>query len=148
MRIAARMRSAGFTLLELLVVIAILGIAAATVTLSVASREGRLVEEETARLGALFRLAQDEARISGRTLVWEADRSGYRFRALDGGSLPDADGASLRARSWPFAVTRLQATPIVFGHEPLLTPATLRIATEQRELVLALDAFGNLAPVE
>jgi hypothetical protein len=36
----------------------------------------------------------------------------------------------------------------VFGREPLLTPATLRIATPKRELVLALDAFGNLAPAE
>ena len=142
------MRSAGFTLLELLVVVAIIGIAAVTVTLSVASREGRLVEEETTRLGALFRLAQDEARITGRTLVWEADRGGYRFRAADGEPLPDAGDGVLRARPWPFEVTQVEAAPIVFGREPLLTPATLRIATPKRELVLALDAFGNLAPAE
>jgi len=32
----------------------------------------------------------------------------------------------------------------VFGREPLLDPATLRIATAEREARLALDAFGNL----
>jgi general secretion pathway protein H len=142
------MRPAGFTLLELLVVIAILGIAAVTVTLSIGSREGRVVDEETTRLGALFRLAQDEARITGRTLVWEADRSGYRFRAADGEPLADGADGVFRARPWPFEVTQVDAAPIVFGREPLLTPATLRIATPQREIVLALDAFGNLAPAE
>ncbi len=141
------MRSAGFTLLELLVVIAIIGIIALTVSLSVGSREGRLAEEETARLSALFRLAQDEARITGRTLVWEADPSGYRFRATDGEPLAEAAGdGMLRARRWPFEVTRVDAAPVVFGREPLLTPETLRIETPQRELVLALDAFGYLAP--
>jgi len=143
------MRSAGFTLLELLVVVAIIGIAALTVTLSVGSREGRLVDEETARLGALFRLAQDEARVTGRTLVWEADLGGYRFRAADGEPLADAAGdGMLRARAWPFEVTQVDAAPIVFGREPLLTPDTLHIATPRGELVLALDAFGNLTQVE
>ncbi len=141
-------RPAGFTLLELLVVVAIIGIVALTVSLSVGSREGRLVEEETTRLSALFRLAQDEARITGRTLVWEADLNGYRFRAADGEPLADGGDALLRARPWSFEVTQVDAAPIVFGREPLLTPATLRIATPQRELVLALDAFGNLVPVQ
>src|SRR5688572_22571647 len=62
----------GFTLIELLIVIAILAVAAAVVTLSVPASDGRLVREEAARLGALFRIAQDEARVSGRALVWEA----------------------------------------------------------------------------
>ena len=62
------MRRAGFTLIELLVVIAMLGIAAAVVALSVSGGEARLLREEAARLGALFRIAQDEARITGRTV--------------------------------------------------------------------------------
>ncbi|MDH4190359.1 MAG: prepilin-type N-terminal cleavage/methylation domain-containing protein [Betaproteobacteria bacterium] len=143
-----RRRTAGFTLLELLVVVAILGIAAAAVSLSVGSREGRLADEEMARLSALFRLAQNEAHVSGRTLVWEADLTGYRFRALDGEELQDSADGTLRARAWPFEVTRIDAAPIVFGREPLLVPAKLRIATAERELALTLDAFGNLVPVE
>ena len=138
------MRRAGFTLIELLVVIAILGIAAAAVALSVSRSDVRLLQEETARLGALFRIAQDEARITGRALVWEADHDGYRFRPLDEETARDWNDDILRPRAWPFAVRRIEAGRIVFGREPLLDPATFFIATAEREARLELDAFGNL----
>jgi general secretion pathway protein H len=139
----------GFTLIEILVVIAILGVAAAAVALSVSTSDARLLQEETARLGALFRIAQNEARISGRALVWEADREGYRFRPLP---LPSdsAEAARewsdeiLRPRRWPFPVRAVEGSPIVFGREPLLEPAQLRIHTAEREARLVLDALGNL----
>jgi len=142
------MRRAGFTLIELLVVIAMLGIAAAVVALSVPKSDARLLREETARLGALFRIAQDEARITGRTLVWEADINGYRFRPLDEEAARDWSDEILRPRTWPFAVLGIEGGRIVFGREPLLDPATLRIATAERETRLALDAFGTLRPSE
>src|SRR3954465_10727261 len=77
-----RMRANGFTLIELLVTIAIIGLGTAAVALSLRGGESRQLQQEGARLGALFRIAQDEARISGRSLVWEADLEGYRFRLL------------------------------------------------------------------
>jgi general secretion pathway protein H len=138
------MRRRGFTLIELLVVIAILGIVAAAVALSVSTSDSRLMQEETARLGALFRIAQDEARITGRTLVWEADLEGYRFRLLDEESARDWKDEILRPRAWPFEVRGIEGGHIVFGREPLLDPATLKIATAEREVRLALDAFGTL----
>jgi general secretion pathway protein H len=138
------MRRAGFTLVELLVVITILGIAAAAVALSVPSSDSRRLQEEVARLAALFRIAQDEARISGRTLVWEADLNGYRFRPLDEEAARDWNDEVLRPRSWPFVVRRLDAGRIVFGREPLLEPVALRIAISDREVRLAIDALGNL----
>jgi general secretion pathway protein H len=138
----ASLRCAGFSLLELLVVLVILGIAAGVVSLSVAPREARLVAEESERLAALFRLAQDEARVRGRPVAWIADAQGYRF--LIGGREPDAPGDPLRARAWPFPVRRVQAPRLVFGAEPLLPPAEIRIATQEREVHLALDAFGTV----
>ena len=140
----AASRRVGFTLIELLVVIAILGIAAAAVALSVSRSDARLLQEETARLGALFRIAQDEARITGRALVWEADLDGYRFRPLDEEAARDWNDNVLRPRAWPFVVRTIDGGRIVFSREPLLDPATLRIATAEREARLALDAFGNL----
>ena len=142
------MRRIGFTLIELLVVIAILGVVAAAVALSVSSSDGRLLQEETARLGALFRIAQDEARITGRTLVWEADLEGYRFRALDEDAARGWNDEVLRPRTWPFAVRGIEGGRIVFGREPLLEPVTLNIATAEVETRLALDALGNLKPAE
>lgn len=134
----------GFTLIELLVVVAILAVAAAAVALSVSSSDARRLREEAARLGALFRIAQDEARVSGRTLVWEADLEGYRFRPLNAEQARDWSDEILRPRAWPFTVTRIESGRIVFGREPLLDPATLQIATAEREVRLALDALGNL----
>ena len=140
----ARTRRAGFTLIEILVVIALLGIAAAVVVLSVSGSDDRLLREETARLGALFRIAQDETRITGRTLVWEADVSGYRFRPFDEEGARDWSDDVLRKRDWPFPVRSIDGGRIVFGREPLLDPATLLIATDRSEVRLALDALGNL----
>lgn len=142
------MRRAGFTLIELLVVIAMLGIAAAVVVLSVSGSDARQLREEVARLGALFRIAQDEARITGRALVWEADVSGYRFRPLGEEPAADWNDEILRPRTWPFEVRHIEGGRILFGREPLLEPATLRIATAEREARLELDALGNLKLAE
>jgi general secretion pathway protein H len=134
----------GFTLIELLVVLVILSVAAGVVSLSVAPSEDRLLAEEADRLIALFRLAQDEARVSARPLRWEADLKGYRFVSADVARVPSPDDP-LRPRMWPFTVTRLDAPAIVFGGEPLMVPAEIRIATPGRTRVLALDAFGILS---
>jgi len=141
-------RRAGFTLIEILVVIALLGIAAAVVALSVSRSDARVVREETARLGALFRIAQDEARVTGRALVWEADLKGYRFRPLDEAAERDWNDEILRERTWPFEVRSIEGGRILFGREPLLSPALLHIAAGDLELRLALDPLGNLKPVE
>jgi general secretion pathway protein H len=136
-------RENGFTLLELLVVVVILGIAAGVVSLSVSPSEDRLVAEEAERLGALFRLAQDEARISARPLTWEADTRGYRFVGSDGVRSDNPDDP-LRPRDWPFHVQRVIVPRLVFGAEPLLQPCEIQITTLHRELVLRLDAFGMM----
>lgn len=133
----------GFTLLELLVVIVILGIAAGMVSLSAVPSEERLLATETDRLAALLRLAQNEAKVSGRPLTWVADTEGYRFVSSDNGRRNRPDDP-LRARAWPFPVIRIDAPVLVIGAEPLLPPAEIRIATPNRELVLVLDAFGTL----
>jgi hypothetical protein len=80
--------------------------------------------------------------------VWEADLEGYRFRPLDEEAARDWNDEILRPRTWPFAVLGIEGGRIVFGREPLLDPATLRIATAEREARLALDAFGTLRLTE
>src|SRR5437762_1363545 len=72
----------GFTLIELLLAVAIIGITAGIVSLSVRGADAGKLAEEGDRLAALFRMAASEARVGGRSLVWEADLAGYRFRPL------------------------------------------------------------------
>jgi len=114
--------------------------------LSVNPGQERLVAIEVDRLAALFRLAQSEAKAGGRPLAWRGDLTGYRFLAGETVRGEKADDP-LRPRAWPFVVQRLEAPDLVFGLEPLLMPAEIRIVTGQRELVLTLDAFGNLTRV-
>lgn len=137
----------GFTLVELLVVIAVLGIAAGVVALCIPSREGREVDEEIRRLATLFALAQDQARVSGSTLVWEASSTGYRFHSL-GDAADDhmfLRDSPLHARAWPFPVARIQPDKITFGREPLLNPALVVLTTDKREIKIALDPMGKLS---
>jgi general secretion pathway protein H len=138
-----RGRTAGFTLIELLLTVAIIGIAAGVVSLSVRSTETRRLTQEGDRLAALFRIAQSEARVGGRLVVWEADLAGYRFRPLAGEALREE---LARERRWPFEVQRVENGRIYFGREPLREPATLEIDTAEHRLRLALDALGNLQP--
>ena len=133
---------AGFTLLELLVVIVIMGIAAGVVTLSVAPSADRLLNDEGNRMVALFRLAQEEARAQGRPIAWEADVQGYRFLTED--KVRDGADDPLRPRAWPVGVSGIQAPQIVFGAEPLLPPARIRIDTEAGTRIFEMDAFGTL----
>ena len=137
----------GYTLLELLVVIAILGIVAGMVSLSVAPTEYRKSKEEVNRLAVLFRLASDEARISGEPITWQADTNGYRFLQSDGVRGESDIDDPLRPRTWPFEVRSLRTPEVVFGREPLMTPAKIQILTVNGELDMNIDAFGDLEAV-
>lgn len=137
----------GATLLELLAVIVILGIVTGMVSLSIAPGESRRMDEEVDRLAALFRLANDEARVSGRPIVWRADTDGYRFVQSDEVRGESNKDDPLRPRAWPFDVRLVDAPEIVFGREPLMDPARVYIATQTREMAVDVDAFGQLKAV-
>jgi len=145
---AKRGRASGFTLIELLVVIVILGIVAGMVTLSVAPSEQRRLTEELDRLAALFRLAHDESRISGRAITWQANADGYRFLVADDERGADEPDDPLRPRAWPFEVKTVDAPEIVFGREPLMSPVRVEIVTPKRVVVMDVDAFGELTVVQ
>lgn len=134
----------GATLLELLAVIVILGIVAGLVSLSISPGESRRMAEEIDRLAALFRLANDEARVSGRPIVWRADTDGYRFVQSDGVRGENDGEDPLRPRAWPFEVQQVDAPEIVFGREPLMDPTRVYIVTATREIVVDVDAFGQV----
>lgn len=138
----------GFTLIELLLVVVLIAIAASVAAMSVSGDERHRIREEGDRLAALFRMAQSDARIGGRTLVWEADLTGYWFRPASGAEEDKPREELARKRAWPFQVQRIETPRILFTREPLREPAVIQIDTPGRELRLALDARGELRTVD
>ena len=141
---AALRKATGFTLIELLLVVVLVAIAASVAAMSIRDDERHKLQEEGDRLAALFRMAASDARISGRTLVWEADLTGYSFRAASGAEEDKPREELTRRRSWPFQMRGLETPRILFTREPLREPALIRLETLNRELRLALDARGEL----
>ena len=92
----------GFTLIELLVVLLIMGLCAGLVGTLVRPDDRAVLRVEAERLAELLDLAATEARLTGMSVAWVADATGYRFWQLredTGWSEPRED--SLRARSLP-----------------------------------------------
>ncbi len=145
---ALRTAPAGFTLIELLLVVVLVAIAASVAAMSIRDDERHKLQGEGDRLSALFRMAQSEARISGRTLVWEADLAGYGFRLASGAEEEKLRDELARRRAWPFELRRLDTPRLLFTREPLREPAVIRLETPSRELALALDARGELRVVD
>lgn len=138
----------GFTLIELVLVIAILGVVAGTISLAIAPSEHRKVATELDRLASLFRLAQDEARISGQEVTWHADERGYRFLDASGAPLVRTPDDPLRARVWGLDIRAVTAPQVVFGREPLLQPAHIALATSSRTVTAVINAFGELTIID
>lgn len=93
--------SRGFTLLELLVVIVLAGILLSIVTISVAPDPRQALAREAQRVGQLFAIAADEARIRQMPVYWEADLRGYRFVTISAGERRLlAQDDLLRGRNW------------------------------------------------
>ena len=139
-------RRCGFALLELLVALSIAGLVAVSIAISVAPVTDRRTDEEIARLGALFRLAQDTARAIGRPVRWQADASGYGF-VVAGPAGQESLADALRRRPWSFPVLAVHPDAIDFGREPLLDAVEITVTTPARAVRVAVDAFGAVTPV-
>lgn len=102
-----RNRQYGFTLLEVMVVVLIMGLIVGLVSVILEPDERGLLNVESQRLAQLLELAAAEARVSGTSLAWVADSSGYRFEQMtpDRGWVDVENNDSLRARQLPAAIT-------------------------------------------
>lgn len=99
-RAAASPSARGFTLLELLVVMVLAGILLAAVTVNATPDPRQQLEREARRIGQLFGVAADEARIRGERVYWEADLHGYRFYVTAGAERRLLTDDLLRERAW------------------------------------------------
>jgi len=69
----------GFTLVELLVVLVVMGIALGMVVVQLMPDDRTTLREEAARLALLLENAGLEARSSGRSMAWSAEKTHYLF---------------------------------------------------------------------
>ncbi len=96
----------GFTLIELLVVLLIMGLCAGMVGALVRPDDRTVLRVEAERLSELLDLAATEARVTGMSVAWVADATGYRFwRQHEVSGWSEAGNGSLRARSLPPGMT-------------------------------------------
>jgi general secretion pathway protein H len=150
-----RVRQArGFTLLELLVVMVLAGILLSIVTVSVTPDQRQQLQREAQRVGQLFALASDEARIRQVPIVWEADLTGYRFVTEVGGERRLVTGDDLlRERNWERPLSRLAvfelagAVPSQVLLGPGAPPVRIAIAREWVQPRWRLEMTNDVAEV-
>jgi general secretion pathway protein H len=95
--------SRGFTLIEMLVVLMIMGLFVGLVSTITRPDDRALLRLEAERLSQLLDFAATEARLTGKSIAWTADVSGYRFwrSGDDAGWSELSDSEPLRARTLP-----------------------------------------------
>jgi len=86
----------GFTLIEVLVVLLIMGLFVGLVSAVVRPDDRGLLRLEAERLAQLLDLAATESRLTGKSIAWTADGTGYRFWQMTG----DARGFENGPAQW------------------------------------------------
>ena len=101
--ILPRSGNRGFTLVEMLVVMLIIGLVAGLVGVITRPDERALLDVEAHRLAQLLDLAATEAQLTGKSIAWTGEASGYRFLRLNtqDGWNEIRDNDALRARTLP-----------------------------------------------
>jgi general secretion pathway protein H len=97
----------GFTLIEMLVVMLIIGLFTGLVATIVRPDDRAVLRLEAERLAQLLDLAASKARLTGTSVAWTAEASGYLFWQFADGTYwtEIRDDETLRARSLPRGIT-------------------------------------------
>lgn len=139
-------RPHGFTLLELMVVVAILAIATGVAMLSLRDADASRLEEEAARLSALFEAARAQSRASGQEVLWLPGRQegpGFAFVGLPESAGLPAQWLDERTRAEVLGAPRLR-----LGPEPVIGAQRLALRLGERQLVLSTDGLAPFAVLE
>lgn len=143
----------GFTLLEVLVVLVIMGILLGLVSARMQPSERDQLRVETERLAQLLDLAAEQSRITGTSIAWTGNTSGYQFWRRTGDDdwsaihNSDHDNGLLRPRSLPSGMSlsgfRTEAMPAARSMRVEFTPSgdalaftlELSLGTERSSIV-------------
>jgi general secretion pathway protein H len=146
-RFGCRRLRAGFTLIELLIVLAIVALSVGVVALSLRDGQSARLDEEAARLAALFEMARAEARASGAAVRWApvtlAVDAGVQFRFV---GLPASQPLP---QHWLDPQTRAEvvgAAAVVLGPEAILPAQRVVLRLGDRRVDIGSDGLAPFAP--
>jgi general secretion pathway protein H len=133
-------RNSGFTLIEVIVTLAILGFALALVVgykLPWSSRLG--LESTAAELASGLRLARSEAIVSNRSVAFDLDLAGHRYRVGAGAERPLPANLSIEL----LTIAGEQAAPgtgdIRFHPDGSSTGGRIALAVGQQRMAVGVD---------
>ncbi|HSI57727.1 MAG TPA: prepilin-type N-terminal cleavage/methylation domain-containing protein [Ideonella sp.] len=139
-------RARGFTLLELMLVVALLAIVVGMTTLALRDANANRLEEEGARLAALFEGARARARAMGIAVHWLPSKEaggGFQFTGL-----PPEAGLPAQWLDERTVAAVIGAPALRLGPEPVIGAQRVVLRIEDRQLVLATDGMGPFVVVD
>ncbi|SDS18853.1 general secretion pathway protein H [Halopseudomonas litoralis] len=152
-------RSRGFTLIELMIVLIIIGVATAAISLDIAPAPDENLRRDARELALRLTTAQNEVRIDGRVIAWQALGDGYQFvrgtwTNTLGSVVPvvstageldrfDSDEA-LRPRQWRATQVAVSPeTPLLLTSEWIGAPLKLELRSGEHQVAIVRDNTGN-----
>ena len=156
---SAARRDRGFTLIEMLVVLMIMGLFLGLVSAITRPDDRAVLRLEAERLTQLLDFAAAEAQLTGKSIAWTADESGYRFWRLgeDAAWSEIRDSELLRARALPqgvavsgFRVENMRpkgAMRLEFAPQGSPLAFTIRMSLGSERYVVAGSPVGDMRAV-
>jgi general secretion pathway protein H len=129
-----------------MIVVALLAVATGVAVLALRDANASRLEEEAARLSALFEAARARSRATGQAVDWlpvRTEGNGFAFAGLpEKAGLPDR---------WLDERTRAEVigAPVLhLGPEPVIGAQRVALRLEDRQIVLATDGLTPFAVLE
>lgn len=146
----------GFTLIELLAVTAIVAVILGMTVVKLQRSDSTRVQEAAEKLGMALERARDSATISGKSVAFSSDGSGYQFWSADAvtGEWKPMDEEYLGPQRFPDGVHLMQwqvnghsrpmGERLVFSADGVADTFEMNLSAGQATMQLSADVMGRI----